>query len=151
MHPTHPSSPGGTSAKFKEPDFKEILARLAAWQFPAGVDGVVAIASGGVVPGALVAQRLGLGLKTLTLSYRNDANEPQFAQPKLLSSIPGLGAWRKVLLVDDLYMSGKSWNAARALLPRDVEVLPFVLVGESDFALFKGKATGAVQWPWNPY
>lgn len=48
-------------------------------------------------------------------------------------------------------MSGKSWNAARALLPRDVEVLPFVLVGESDFALFKGKATGTVPWPWNPY
>lgn len=145
--PTH----GAVPAKFREPDFLEVLSRLAAWRFPTGVDGVVAIASGGVVPGALVAQRLGVGMKTLTLSYRNDANEPQFEQPKLLSSIPGMGSWRKVLLVDDLYMSGKSWSAARALLPRDVEVLPFVLVGESDFALFQGRVNGAVQWPWNPY
>lgn len=151
MKPAQPTTHGGVPAKFREPDFKEILARLAAWPFPAGVDGVVAIASGGVVPGALVAQRLGVGMKTVTLSYRDDANEPQFEQPKVLSSVPGMGSWRKVLLVDDLYMSGKSWHAARALLPREVEVLPFVFVGESDFALFKAKATGTVQWPWNPY
>lgn len=129
------------------PDFQGILAALAGWKFPEKIDGVVAIATGGIVPGALVAQRLGVGLKTITISYRNEINEPQFAQPKLVSSVPGLGGWRRVLLVDDLYLSGKSWDTARSHLPPGVEVMPFVLVGEVDFALFR-RAGGAVRWPW---
>lgn len=108
---------------------------------------MVGIASGGVVPAALVAQRLGLGLKVIALNYRDAVNEPRFAEPKLLSDVPDLGAWRRVLLVDDVYVSGKSWHAARALLPPATEVLPFVLKGQTDFALIRD-IDGCVQWPW---
>ncbi|MBM3854741.1 MAG: hypothetical protein FJ399_16575 [Verrucomicrobia bacterium] len=132
----------------KAPDFKEIVAALAQWQFPGNIDGVVAIAAGGIVPGALVAQKLGVGLKVISISYRNDYNEPQFAQPKLISSVPGLGGWRRVLLVDDFCVSGKSWEMARAQLPAGVEVLPFVLQGDVDFALFRRPAR-SVTWPWS--
>lgn len=127
--------------------FEDIAARLQAWRFPAGIEGVVGIASGGVVPAALVAQQLGVGLKVIAFNYRDEANEPRFAVPKLLSAVPGLGPWRKILLVDDVYVSGKSWHAARALLPREVEVLPFVLKGKTDFALIRD-VDGCVQWPW---
>ncbi|MBL9189115.1 MAG: phosphoribosyltransferase [Opitutaceae bacterium] len=130
-------------------DFSDITARLARWEFPAGIDGVVGIASGGVVPAALVAQRLGVGLKVIALNYRDEANEPRFAAPRLLSTVPDLGSWRRVLLVDDVYVSGRSWRAARDLLPRDVEVLPFVLKGKADFALIRD-IDGCVQWPWKP-
>jgi xanthine phosphoribosyltransferase len=125
----------------------DIVRRLGAWEFPAGIEGVVGIASGGVVPAALVAQRLGLDLKVIALNYRDEANAPRFAAPQLLSAVPDLGAWRRVLLVDDVYVSGRSWHAARALLPRDVEVLPFVLKGKADFALIRD-LDGCVQWPW---
>lgn len=131
----------------RPPPFEEIAARLAKWSFPAGVDGVVGIAAGGVVPAALVAQRLGLGLKIVAVSYRNAANEPQFDEPHLMADVPGLGLWKRVLLVDDVYLSGKSWNAARAMLPRKIEVLPFVLTGDVDFALFRD-AKGSFDWPW---
>lgn len=127
--------------------FEEIAARLAAWTFPAGIDGVVGIASGGVVPAALVAQRLGVGLKVIALNYRDEANVPRFEAPKLLSSVPELGTWRRVLLVDDVYVSGQSWHAARAWLPAAVEVVPFVLKGKTDFALIRD-VEGCVQWPW---
>ncbi|MFA5057963.1 MAG: phosphoribosyltransferase [Opitutaceae bacterium] len=127
--------------------FKDIAGRLAAWQFPGRLDGVVGIARGGVVPAALVAQRLGLELKIIALHYRDEGNQPCFAEPRLLSAVPDLGAWKRVLLVDDVYVSGKSWQAARALLPREVEVLPFVLKGRVDFALIRDIA-GCVQWPW---
>lgn len=127
--------------------FEDIVARLAAWRFPPGIDGVVAIASGGSVPGALVAQRLGVGLKTIALNYRDETNAPRFAAPRLLSRVPDLGAWHRVLLVDDVYVSGRSWHAARDLLPRDVEVLPFVLKGKTEFALIRD-VEGCVQWPW---
>ncbi len=137
-----------TAHSDRSPDFLEITAALTAWKFPDGIDGVVAIASGGIVPGALVARQLGVGLKTITISYRNEVNEAQFAAPKLTSSVPGLGGWRRVLLVDDAYLSGKSWDTARAHLPKSVEVIPFVLRGNVDFALFRS-ASAFVQWPWN--
>jgi adenine/guanine phosphoribosyltransferase-like PRPP-binding protein len=130
--------------------FEDIVARLAAWRFPAGIDGVVGIATGGTVPAALVAQRLGVGLKTIALNYRDETNMPRFDAPRLLAAVPDLGNWQRVLLVDDVYVSGKSWHAARALLPATVEVLPFVLKGKTDFALIRD-VDGCVQWPWKAY
>lgn len=127
--------------------FEDITTRLAAWKLPPDVEGVVAIARGGVVPAALVAQRLGVGLKVIALNYRDEANEPRFAEPRLLSTVPDLGHWKRVLLVDDVYVSGRSWHAARAQLPAAVEVLPFVLKGKADFALIRD-IDGCVQWPW---
>lgn len=127
--------------------FEDIAARLAAWRFPAGIDGVVGIATGGIVPASLVAQRLGVGLKLVAVNYRDEANEPRFAAPRPLAPAPDLGSWRRVLLVDDVYVSGESWRAARALLPANVEVLPFVFKGKVDFALIRD-VSGCVQWPW---
>ena len=130
--------------------FTEISARLAGWKFPAGLEGIVGIASGGIVPAALVAQRLGLDLKIIVINYRDEANAPRYAEPKLLSVVPDLGTWRRVLLVDDVYVSGKSWHAARVRLPAGAEVLPFVLKGQVDFALFRD-LDGCVRWPWKSY
>lgn len=127
--------------------FESITRRIAQWPFPAGVDGVVGIATGGVVPAALVAQHLGVGLKVLALNYRDELNTPRFTEPQLISSVPDLGAWRRILLVDDVYVSGKSWRAARALFPAEVEVLPWVMKGKVDFALIQD-VEGCVQWPW---
>jgi adenine/guanine phosphoribosyltransferase-like PRPP-binding protein len=130
--------------------FTEISARLAGWNFPERIDGVVGIATGGVVPAVLVAMRLKVDLKTLALNDRDEANEPRFEEPKLISRVPDLGSWRRILLVDDVYVSGKSWHAARNLLPESVEVLPFVLKGKVDFALIRD-VDGCVQWPWRVY
>jgi len=130
--------------------FEEIARRLAAWQFPERIDGVVGIATGGVVPAALAAQRLGVGLKLIALNYRDEANVPRHPAPQLQSAVPDLGNWRRILLVDDVYVSGQSWRAARALLPAGVEVLPFVLKGQVDFALIRD-IDGCVQWPWRVY
>jgi adenine/guanine phosphoribosyltransferase-like PRPP-binding protein len=127
--------------------FSDISARLAEWIFPDRIDGVVGIASGGVVPASLVAMRLKVDLKILALNYRDESNEPRFEEPKLLSRVPDVGSWQRILLVDDVYVSGKSWHAARKALPASVEVLPFVLKGKVDFALIRD-LDGCVQWPW---
>jgi uncharacterized protein len=130
--------------------FAAITERLARWTFPPAIDGVVGIATGGVVPAALVAQQLKLELKLIALNYRDESNQPRHSLPKLLAPVPDLGGWRRVLLVDDVYVSGSSWRAARALLPADVEVLPFVFKGKVDFALIQD-VDGCVQWPWRVY
>ncbi|MFI5357909.1 MAG: phosphoribosyltransferase [Opitutales bacterium] len=127
--------------------FEDIAARLRAWKFPDRIDGVVGIATGGVVPAALVAQHLGVGLKLIALNYRDEANEPRWAEPQLLTPVPDVSPWRRILLVDDVHVSGRSWQRARAALPAAVEVLPFVLKGRVDFALFR-EIDGCVAWPW---
>ena len=130
--------------------FQSIVERLKHWRFPDRLDGVVAIATNGVVPAVLVAQRLGLEMKVIALNYRDEANEPRYAEPRLLSPAPDLGAWKRVLLVDDVWVTGRSWRAARAALPAGVEVLPFVMKGQTDFALMRD-IDGCVQWPWRVY
>lgn len=130
--------------------FREIVERLGRWSFPEKIDGVIGIASGGVVPASLVARQLDVDLKVIALNYRDESNEPRFAEPRLLAPVPVLGSWRRILLVDDVYVSGKSWHAARALLPAEVEVLPFVLKGKVDFALIRD-LDGCVRWPWKVY
>ena len=52
-------------------------------------------------------------------------------------------------MVDDVWLTGQSWNAARAHLPKKVEVLPFVLKGDVECALFR-TAEAAGRWPWSP-
>jgi uncharacterized protein len=130
--------------------FTDLAARLSAWNFPERIDGVIGIASGGVVPAAMVAMRLGVELKVIALNYRDEANEPRFAEPRLMSVVPDVGSWRRVLLVDDVFVSGKSWHAARTALPASLEVLPFVMKGRVDFALIR-EIDGCVQWPWRIY
>lgn len=127
-----------------------ISTRLRAWRFPEKIDGVVGIASGGVVPAALVAHQLGTGMRVIALNYRDEKNEPLHAEPRLIGAAPDLGAWRRVLLVDDVWVSGKSWRAARAFLPAAIEVLPFVMKGKTDFALIRD-IDGCVMWPWKIY
>jgi xanthine phosphoribosyltransferase len=130
--------------------FADITSRLAAWRFPEGIDLVVGIASGGIVPAALVAMRLAVELKVIALNYRDEANEPRYPEPRLLSSVPNLGSARRILLVDDVYVTGKSWQSARLALPNTLEVIPFVLKGRVDFALIRD-VDGCVQWPWKAY
>src|SRR5688572_24031539 len=49
--------------------FSDITGRIAKWIFPERIDAVLAIATGGVVPGALVAMRLGVELRLIALNY----------------------------------------------------------------------------------
>lgn len=123
-----------------------IAARRAAWTFSAGIDGVVGIARGGVVLAALVAQRLGIGLKVIAFNDRDEANAPRFEAPKWLSSGPKLGTWRCVLRVDDGAVNGQRWPVARAWWLAAVQGDPLVLKGKTDGALVRD-VEGCVQGP----
>lgn len=135
------------SCAMQQLPFTEISRRLAGWRFPENVDGVVGIAHGGVVPAAMVAQLLGVEMKVISMNYRDDGNVPRFPEPRLLAAAPDLGSWRRVLLVDDVWVSGRSWHSARGHLPAAVDVLPFVFKGKVEFALF-ADLDGCVHWPW---
>ena len=125
-------------------DFVEIRNRLERLTLPE-VDLVVGIATGGSVPASLVAYKLGCPLAVMQLNYRAEDNTPQRPEPQLLTAFRPPNA-RRVLLVDDVSVSGKTLAAAKKLLPHS-RVVTLVLKGRADMVLFPEVAS-CVTWPW---
>jgi hypoxanthine phosphoribosyltransferase len=125
--------------------FETISERIRQINFPE-VDLVIGIATGGIVPGSLVAFHLGKPFKTLTINYRDEENVPRYDSPKVLNGLQGKISGLKVLLVDDVSVSGKTLEAAESLL-EDCEVFTFVLKGTGDLSAFPEIST-CVIWPW---
>ena len=125
--------------------FLAIRERLRRLELPK-VDVVVGIATGGTVPASLVAYKLGCPLAVVQLNYRAEDNTPQRPKPELLGSFSLEPGFKRVLLVDDVSVSGKTLAEAKALLPGCV-VTTLVMKGRADFSLFP-EVAGCVIWPW---
>ncbi|MEM7659919.1 MAG: phosphoribosyltransferase [Bacteroidota bacterium] len=126
--------------------FSEISQRLKALDLPE-VDLVLGIATGGIAPAVMVAHQLGCDLQLLQLNYRDEANSPRFASPKYLSGlIPPSEPRLRILLVDDVSVSGKTAIAAKALL-QGHNITTLVCKGRGDFVLFP-EVSSCVRWPW---
>lgn len=127
--------------------FEEIAARLKAVELPE-VDVVYAIATGGVVPGALVAYKLGVPLKRLDINFRAPDNSPQRPAPELLTPADPPPPGTRVLLVDDVSVTGKTMELALSLLA-GCQVTTLALKGRAaDHVLFP-EVGSCVVWPWN--
>ena len=108
---------------------------------------VVALARGGVVLGALAAYELRLPLRVLRLRYRDDANRPLTTNPSAVGPLPEVRGQR-VLLVDDVSVSGASLRTARSLLGCSGPTLVAKgRPGAADLVLFDDIPT-CVDWPW---
>lgn len=126
--------------------FDEISRKLKEFNFPS-FDMVVGIARGGVVPAMLIAHQFGCEYKVLKFNYRDDSNQPQYDDPQFLSgSVDDLPKDKKILLVDDVSVTGKTLDAVKKLL-YDHHVSTFVLKGKADYALFTD-IKDCVNWPW---
>lgn len=124
--------------------FLEIRARLVQLELPE-VDLVVGIATGGSIPASLVAYKLNRTLALVRLNYRAENNTPQHLQPLLQAPFQPPEAQR-VLLVDDVSVSGRTLGVARALLPH-CQITTLVLKGRADVVLFP-EIERCVSWPW---
>lgn len=125
--------------------FEMISERIRTIEFPQA-DAVVGIGNGGAVPASLVAFHLGLPLQILTLSYRDEQNRPQHPEPQIVSPPLSDYSGKRVLLVDDVSVSGKTLAAARLLLG-SAHVTTLVLKGSADLVAFPEVST-CVNWPW---
>ena len=125
-------------------DFLEIRRRLEGLKLPP-VDTVVGIATGGTVPASLLAYKLGVPLTLLRLNFRADDNTPQRPEPELLSPFRPPTAGR-VLLVDDVSVTGRTLEVAKTLLP-GLHVTTLVMKGRADYVLFP-EVRNCVLWPW---
>lgn len=126
---------------------KQISERLKAIDFPE-IDIVIGIGSGGVPAAAMVAFYLNTDLQVMTLNYRDEENKPRYDSPKVLQIPDWKLEGKRVLLVDDVSVSGKTMQAALNLLP-GLNVKTCAMKGIADFVLFP-EIKDCVKWPWKP-
>ena len=111
-------------------------------------DLVVGIGRGGIVPACLVAYELQQPLHVTWVTYRDDDNRPRYDTPRLMRPSVLPAHVRKILLVDDVSVTGKTLELASATLCGQ-EVTTLVLKGSADIVLFP-HIQSCVDWPWNP-
>ena len=126
-----------------------ISARLKEISFPP-LDGIVAIVRGGLVPAFMLSHQLGgVPVKLLGLNLRDDTNQLLRDEPVVTLRLDTRD-WRpgsRVLLVDDVSVSGKTMERALAFLD-GFEVTTFALKGRAERVAFP-EVEGCVHWPWN--
>jgi hypoxanthine phosphoribosyltransferase len=127
-------------------EFEEVAAAIWGLALPRA-DFIVGIARGGIVPASLLAYRLGCGLSSLRINYRDESNTPRHAAPRVLGvpSVPeGVD---RILLVDDVAVTGSTLKAATDILS-GFEITTIVLKGTADIVVFPEIRT-CVEWPWH--
>lgn len=98
------------------------------------------------MPAALVAYELDRPLSILAINYRDPDNTPRYDEPRLIAGISFLSHDERLLLVDDVSVSGRTITLAKELLIRH-PVTTLVMKGEADIILFP-EVTECVRWPW---
>ena len=123
--------------------FTEISKRIGDLNLPY-FDLVIGIADGGTVPASLVAYQLGIELNLIKINYRDVQNNPIYDEPVILSQKNITD--KKVLLVDDVSVSGKTLEAAIKILQGN-SITTLTLKGKADYVLFP-EISECVNWPW---
>ncbi|MGE5521550.1 MAG: phosphoribosyltransferase [Candidatus Dadabacteria bacterium] len=123
----------------------EINDRLNSIAFEEPFDTIVAIANGGVVPAALINQKLQVQLELLKVNYRDDKQQPKYDAPKLMENIHFDVKGKKVLLVEDRVKTGATLNYAKELLQDAAIVKTFAVNGKADYSLFD---EACFSFPW---
>ena len=127
--------------------FREISERLRNTDLPA-IDIVIGIGSGGIVPASIVAFHLKAELKLMILNYRDPQNRPIYDEPVILHEPEWDLEGKRVLVVDDVSVTGKTMNKALEQL-KGYNVKTLAMKGKADYVLFP-EIKDCVQWPWKP-
>jgi hypoxanthine phosphoribosyltransferase len=123
-----------------------ISERLKSIPLP-DADLVIGIGTGGIVPASLVAFHLNAELRVMVLNYRDENNNPRHENPEILVLPDKLDLLnKKILIVDDVSVSGKTLSKAKELLA-DYQVETLTLKGKADYVLFP-EIRDCVAWPW---
>lgn len=118
--------------------FEEVLSRFENIVFDEEFDLLVAIANGGIIPAAILNQKLDIEIQLLKLHLRDALQKQLFDRPQLLEEIKFDVAGRKILLVEDRVKTGTTLNYARALLEDAgaASVRTFAVNGKADYCLY---------------
>lgn len=142
-------------------ELPDIAQKLKSLTLPE-VDALVGIATGGVAFATMVAFWLEKPLHVIHLNYRDEANQPRYAKPKLLKPFdvnsttfskgihplvtPTDNFAKHILLVDDVSVTGATLETAKNFLP-NFQVTTLVIKGKADFVLYPD-VRACILLPW---
>lgn len=81
--------------------FEEVRQRFLEITFEERFDLIVAVANGGIIPAAMLNQRLNLDMQLLKLHLRDADQKQLYDRPRLLEEIRFEVKGKKILLVED--------------------------------------------------
>lgn len=116
-------------------DVREKFESIAFWE---KFDMIVAIANGGIIPAAMLNQRLGLDMQLLKLRLRDASQYQIYEKPRLLEEIRFGVKGKTILLVEDRVKTGATLTFAKKLL-EDAgakTVKTFAVNGKADYCLY---------------
>jgi xanthine phosphoribosyltransferase len=125
--------------------FDEILERVRTIEIPETFDMVVAIANGGIIPAAMINQRLGCEYHLLKLNLRDAMQNKLYDTPKLLAEIDFDFRGKRILLVDDRVKTGTTIEFAKKLLSEAKTVKVLAVNGMADYCLYNEPC---FRFPW---
>lgn len=116
--------------------WEEVTGKIHNFQFAETFDLIVAIANGGIIPAALINQRLQIRMELLQLSFRNAQQKPIYERPQLMEEIHFDVTGKTILLVEDRVKTGATLLYAKELLSGAALVKTFAVNGKADYSLF---------------
>ncbi|MEI7504645.1 MAG: phosphoribosyltransferase [Paludibacter sp.] len=125
--------------------FDEIIERVRTIEISETFDMVVAIANGGIIPAAMINQRLGCEFHLLKLNLRDAMQNKLYDKPKLLQQIDFDFNGKCILLVDDRVKTGTTLTFAKELLSDAKLVKTLAVNGIADYCLYN---ESCFRFPW---
>ena len=125
--------------------FEDVMARFREIEFHEDFDMIVAIANGGIIPAAILNQRLGVEFQVLRINLRDVNQRPKYDSPQLLSPVDFEFENKSILLVEDRIKTGATVNFAVELLKEAKLVKTFAVNGNADYALYN---ESCFKFPW---
>ena len=125
--------------------FDDVLQRFREIEFKEDFDMVVAIANGGIIPAAIINQRLNVELNLLKINLRDPNQKPKFDSPQLLEPINFDFKNKTILLVEDRVKTGATVKLALTLLQDATVIKTFAVNGDADYSLYN---ESCFRFPW---
>ncbi len=125
--------------------FEEVLHRFREIQFHETFDIIVAIANGGIIPAAIINQRLSIDMHLLKINLRDPNQKPKYDTPRLISPIDFEYRDKNILLVEDRIKTGATVKFAIDLLHDARQIKTFAVNGKADYSLYD---EACFKFPW---
>ncbi len=126
--------------------FEEVMQRFREIKFHETFDMIVAIANGGIIPAAIINQKLNIEIQLLKINLRDPNQKPKYDSPKLISPIEFEFKHKNILLVEDRVKTGATVQFAIDLLHGAGQIKTFAVNGKADYCLYD---EACFKFPWN--
>ena len=125
--------------------FEAVMQRFREVEFHETFDMIVAIANGGIIPAAILNQRLNTEIQLLKINLRDPCQKPKYDSPRLISPVNFDFRDKTILLVEDRIKTGATVKFAIDLLQGARQIKTFAVNGNADYALYD---EDCFKFPW---